>query len=42
MTRSHAAFSPDPCMARHYRERYRTYGMLAEAMRPLWLRMADA
>jgi L-xylulokinase len=42
MTRSHAAFSPDPGMARHYRERYRTYGMLAEAMRPLWLRMADA
>jgi L-xylulokinase len=42
MTRSHAAFSPDPGMARHYGERYRTYGMLAEAMRPLWQRMAQA
>ena len=29
-------------MAHHYAERYRTYGMLTDAMRPLWLRMAAA
>ena len=27
-------------MAAHYDERYRTYGMLTEAMKPLWARMA--
>ncbi len=42
MTRSRAAFTPDPAMARHYGERYRTYGMLTAAMQPLWLRMAEA
>ena len=42
MTRRHAAFTPDPDMARHYSERYRTYRMLSEAMRPVWHRMAAA
>ena len=42
MTRRHAAFTPDPAMARHYSERYRTYRMLTEAMRPVWHRMAAA
>ena len=42
MTRRHAAFTPDPAMARHYSERYRTYRMLTEAMRPVWQRMAAA
>jgi L-xylulokinase len=42
MTRSRAAFTPDPATARHYGERYRTYGMLTAAMRPLWRRMAEA
>ena len=42
MTRRHATFVPDPVMARHYGERYCTYGMLTDAMKPLWLRMAAA
>ena len=29
-----------PAMAAHYGERYRTYGMLTEAMKPIWQRMA--
>ena len=40
MTRPRAAFAPDPAMAPHYGERYRTYGMLTAAMTPLWRRMA--
>ena len=40
MTRRHAAYTPDPAMTRHYSERYRTYRMLSEAMRPVWHRMA--
>ena len=42
MTRRHAAYSPDPAMADHYSERYRTYRMLTEAMIPVWHRMAAA
>jgi L-xylulokinase len=42
MTRSKAAFAPDPAMARHYAQRYRTFGMLTEAMKPLWQRIAAA
>ena len=42
MTRQRAAFAPDPAMAAHYDERYRTYGMLTEAMKPVWQRMAAA
>ena len=42
MTRRHAAFTPDPNMANHYSESYRSYRMLSEAMRPVWHRMAAA
>ena len=42
MTRRHAAFTPDPAMTHHYSERYRTYRMLSEAMRPVWHQMAAA
>lgn len=42
MTRRHADYTPDPAMARHYIERYRTYRMLSEAMRPVWHQMAAA
>jgi L-xylulokinase len=39
MTRPRAAYSPDPAMLAHYDERFHTYGLLAEAMKPLWQRM---
>jgi L-xylulokinase len=42
MTATRAQFVPDPGMAAHYDERYRTYGMLTEAMKPVWARMAGA
>ena len=42
MTAERARFAPDPAMAAHYDERYRTYGMLTEAMKPIWQRMAGA
>jgi L-xylulokinase len=42
MTAERARFVPDPGMAAHYEERYRTYGMLTEAMKPVWARMAGA
>jgi len=42
MTREAAHFHPNPGMAAHYEERYRTYGMLTEAMKPVWARMAGA
>ncbi len=40
MTRPAAHVAPDPGMAPHYAERYRTYTMITEAMRPVWRRMA--
>lgn len=42
MTATRARFMPDPAMAAFYDERYRTYGMLTEAMKPVWARMAGA
>jgi len=42
MTSEQAAFAPDAGMAAHYEERYRTFGLLAEAMKPFWRRMAVA
>ena len=42
MTREQAAFVPDASMAAHYGERYRTFGMLTEEMKPFWRRMAAA
>jgi L-xylulokinase len=42
MTRNRAGFAPNPGMARHYGQRYRTFLMLTEAMKPLWLRMVSA
>jgi L-xylulokinase len=42
MTERRASFAPDTAMAAHYGERYRTYGMLSEAMLPLWRRMAES
>ena len=42
MSAERARFAPDPGMAAFYNERYRTYGMLTEAMKPLWQRMAAA
>jgi L-xylulokinase len=42
MTGTRARFVPNPDMAAHYEERYRTYGMLTEAMKPVWARMAGA
>lgn len=42
MTAERARFTPDPAMAAFYDERYRTYGMLTEAMKPVWQRMAGA
>jgi len=42
MTRRRHAFDPDPGMTAHYDGRYRTYGMLTAALKPLWLRMAAA
>ncbi len=40
MTGERARFAPDQGMAAFYDERYRTYGMLTEAMKPLWQRLA--
>ena len=42
MTAERARFAPDPAMVAFYDERYRTYGMLTEAMKPVWARMAGA
>jgi L-xylulokinase len=42
MTAERARFMPAAGMAAHYEERYRTYGMLTEAMKPVWARMAGA
>ena len=42
MTRQGAGLSPDATMVRHYRERYDTFGMITEAMGPIWSRMAQA
>lgn len=42
MTKQGARFSASPELRGHYSERYQTYGMLTEAMTPLWQRMADA
>ncbi len=42
MTATRARFLPNPGMAAHYEERYRTYGQLTEAMKPVWARMAGA
>jgi L-xylulokinase len=42
MTRRGAGFSSDGGLARHYADRYQTYGLLGEAMAPLWHRMAEA
>ena len=42
MTRERAVFAPDATMAGHYAERYRSFGMLTEAMTPFWRRMAAA
>jgi L-xylulokinase len=40
MTRSRATFAPDRAMASHYADRYRTYGMLTDAMTPIWSHIA--
>jgi L-xylulokinase len=42
MTATRAQFMPDQAMAAFHDERYRTYGMLTEAMKPVWARMAGA
>ena len=42
MTAERAHFVPDPGMADFYDARYRTYGLLTDAMRPVWERMAAA
>ena len=42
MTREEVAFVPDTSMTAHYGERYRTFGMLTEGMKPFWRRMAAA
>jgi L-xylulokinase len=36
MTRSKAAYGPDPAMQAHYDRRYARYLQLTEALRPLW------
>lgn len=41
MTRQAASFSAVEELAGHYVDRYHTYGLLTEAMTPLWRRMAD-
>jgi L-xylulokinase len=40
MTRPRATHAPDPGMEGRYADRYRTYLELAEALRPIWRRMA--
>ena len=42
MTQQGASFAADPAMARHYAPRYETFGQIAEAMKPIWQRMAAA
>lgn len=42
MTRPRGAFAPEPATAARFDERYRSYAMLTEAMRPFWLRIAAA
>lgn len=42
MARPGATFAADRAMNTHYRSRYETFGMLSEAMKPIWARMADA
>lgn len=41
MTRVKAEFSPDPAMRSHYDRRYRLYGDLNAAMRPLWAQLVQ-
>jgi L-xylulokinase len=42
MTRPHAAFGPNADMRGHYDDRFLTYGLLAEAMTPLWRRIEQS
>ena len=42
MTRPRGAFAPEPAMAARFDDRYRSYAMLTDAMRPFWLRIAAA
>jgi len=41
-TRERRRLSPNPAMARHYGDRYQTFLMLVEAMKPLWSRLDAA
>ena len=40
MAGNRATFAPDRAMASHYADRYRTYAMLTDAMRPIWSHIA--
>jgi L-xylulokinase len=42
MTRPGARFTADAAMEPHYESRYETFGMLTEAMKPFWMRLAQA
>jgi L-xylulokinase len=42
MARKGATYTADPAMSSHYAERYRTFGRIAEAMKPIWADMAAA
>ena len=40
MTRKGKSFIADPALAEHFSARYRTFGRIAEAMKPIWADMA--
>ncbi len=42
MTRKSASFEADTAMSAHYNERYRMFGRITEAMKPVWTDMARA
>jgi L-xylulokinase len=42
MTMEGARFTADDSMSSHYASRYETFGMLTEAMKPFWARLAQA
>ncbi len=42
MTRRGASFEADAAMSAHYDDRYRVFGRITEAMKPVWAEMAQA
>ena len=41
MVKAEKVVEPDPSLSRLYQDRYEIYGLVAEAMTPVWRRMAQ-